>query len=84
MEHVGPAQHRQRRQIAPERPTPDAHPTEVEPLVAAGQGGERVDLVVEHRSGQVAPHLPFPGGPPGRRPPAVHHHHGEALVGEPL
>ena len=49
-----------------------------------GHRVQGVDLVVEHRTGQVAVHRPLELRPAARRAPPVHHDHREALVGEPL
>ena len=57
---------------------------EVEHVVLLGGAVEAVDLVVEHRRGQVVVDGALPRrAPPGRAPP-VGDDDGEALVGEPL
>ena len=84
VEHVGPGQHGQRRQVPPERPAPYGHPGEVEVLDLTGSTVKGVHLVLEHRPGQVQVHFTLEGRPSPRRAPAVRHHHGKTLVGEPL
>ena len=70
VEHVGPAQHGQRGQVAAEAPAPDRHPVQVELRDAASAAAlQRLDLVLEHRrrpgrGGPPAPtSLPRPGVP---------------------
>ncbi|MCO5563880.1 hypothetical protein L7F22_017531 [Adiantum nelumboides] len=54
VEDVGPAQHRQRGQVAAERPAADADPAQVEVRVGLGGRVQGRDLVLQHRSRQVA------------------------------
>ena len=84
VEHVGSSQHGQGGQVAAERPAPDGHTTQVQPVVDRRQGLQGIDLVVEHGGRQVAVHSPLPFGSTPGCAPAVGDDHGEPLVGEPL
>jgi len=84
VEDVGAAQDGQRRQVAAEAPTPDGDPIEIEPRVGRGRRQQALDLVVEHRPGQIEVHAAFPRRASPGRAPAVDHDDGEPLVGEPL
>ena len=84
VEDVGPAQDGEGGQVAAERPAADGDLAEVEAVVGGGERLQGVDLVVEHRPGQVAVDRPLPRRPPPGRAPTVDDDDGEALVGQPL
>ncbi len=81
VEHVRPPQHRQRRQVAAERPAPDRDPAQVE--VGVGHRLEHVDLVVEGDR-EVVVDLALEGRAASGRAAPVGDDHGEALLGPPL
>ena len=54
MEHVGPAQDGERGQVAAEAPPADGDAAQVEPRILGGEREQAVDLVLQHRVGQVA------------------------------
>ena len=85
VEHVRPPQYGERGEVAAEGPPLDRDPAQVElAREPVGDTREGVDLVLEHRSGQVVSDGPVPGGSPAGRASAVGDDHREALVGEPL
>ena len=84
VEHVGSAQHGERGEVAAEAPSADGDAVEVETGHLFGDAVERVDLVVEGRSGEVAVHRSLPLAAAAGRAAAVGDDDGEALVGEPL
>ena len=84
VEDVGPAQHRERRQVAAEAPAADGDAGQVEPGVLRRQRQQAVDLVLEHGTGEVAVDRPLPLGTAAGRAAPVDHDDREPLVGEPL
>ena len=54
VEDVGSAQHRERGEVAAEAPPADGHPGEVEARVLGSEREQPVDLVLQHRAGEVA------------------------------
>ena len=85
VEDVGPAQDGERRQVAAERPAPDADPAEVDVVgVGLGDRRQRVDLVLQRDRREVPGDRAVPArSAPGGAPP-VGDHDDEALVGQPL
>ena len=61
VEDVGAAQHGEGGEVPAERPPPDGDPAEVEERMADGEVVQRIDLVGEDGSGQIAPHRPLEG-----------------------
>ena len=84
VEHVGAPEHRERGEVATERPPTDGDPVEVELGPVGGDRPERVDLVLEDRRGEIVVDGPLPLAPETRRAAAVDDDDGEALVGQPL
>ena len=84
VEDVRAAQHGQRGEVAPERPPADAHAGQVELGTVGRERVQGVDLVVQHRPGEIAPHRALERRAASRRAPAVDDDDGEALLGEPL
>ena len=84
VEDVRAAQHGQRREVAPEGPPADAHAGQVEVGPAGRERVQRVDLVVQHRPGEIAAHRTLERRAASRGAPAVDDDDGEALLGEPL
>ena len=81
---VGPAQHGEGGEVAAEAPPADRDARQVEARVLGRQRQQPVDLVLEDRAGEVAVDAALPRRAAARRAAPVDHHHGEALVGEPL
>ncbi len=85
MEHVRPAQHRQRRQVPAERPAPDAHPRQVQPHPERLRRGlQRRHLVLQHRPRHVGVDRLLPGQADAGGAPSVGDQDREPLLGEPL
>ena len=84
VEHVGPAQHGECREIPAERPSANRDPREIEMRMTTGHLEERHNLIVERMRREVTADRALPGGAARRRAASVAHDHREALVGEPL
>ena len=84
VEHVGSAEHGQRREVAAETPAADGDSVEVEPGNSFGDSVQGVDLVVERRPGEISVDGSLPlAAAPGCAATVGDDDH-ESLVGEPL
>src|SRR5690349_17752469 len=84
MKHIGAAEHREGGEKTAEGPASDGHASQVEVRLQLGGGMQRVDLVLENRTGQVEVNASFPLWVASRRSPSVGDEYGEALVRPPL
>jgi hypothetical protein len=84
MEDVGPSEDRQCREVSAEGPSTDPDLLQVEESEPGRGGVEGVDLVLQHRAGEIAVDGVLPGDAAPRRAPAIRDEDREPLIGEPL